>query len=263
MPLELLIFPALGVIAGLIAGLLGLGGGIVIVPVLIFAFQMLSFSDGVLTHMAVGTSLATIIVTSYGSVKQHHAKGAVRWDIFKYLSIGLIVGAFAGAEVADLLKGRVLQMLFGIFAVVIALQMAAGLKPNPSREVPGSVGLAASGGVIGLASAIFGIGGGSLTVPFLTWCNVKMQHAVGTSSAGGMPIAIAGALGFVVAGWNAPNLPEYSIGYIYLPAFIGIGITSVIFSQVGAKFAHRLPADTLKKCFAVILVFVGIKLIVG
>ncbi|MCG8668116.1 MAG: sulfite exporter TauE/SafE family protein [Pseudomonadales bacterium] len=263
MPFELLIFPLLGVVAGLIAGLLGVGGGIVIVPVLIFTFQLLQFSEQVLTHMAVGTSLATIIITSFGSVKQHHAKGAVRWDIFKSLAVGLAIGAFAGAEVADLLNGRILQILFGGFALLIAMQMALGLAPNARRGLPNQVGLMASGGVIGVASAVFGIGGGSLTVPFLTLCNVKMQEAVGTSSAGGMPIAIAGAIGFVLAGWGVQTLPSFSVGYIYLPALLGIGITSIIFSQVGAKLAHRLPATTLKRCFAVILVFVGIKLIIG
>ena len=263
MPVELFIFPLLGVAAGLIAGLLGLGGGIIVVPVLIFTFDLLNIADNVATHMAVGTSLATIVITSFGSVRQHHAKGAVRWDIFRYLAIGLVIGALAGAEVADWMDGRVLQMLFGIFAIAIALQMVAGFRPNPGRDVPGRFGLGVAGVVIGLASAIFGIGGGSLTVPYLTWCNLKMQHAVGTSSAGGMPIAIAGALGFVLAGWDAQQLPPYSVGYVYLPALLGIGITSVIFAQVGARFAHRIPAQTLKKCFGVILVLVGIKLILG
>ena len=263
MPIELLIFPALGVVAGLIAGLLGLGGGIVVVPVLIFTFALLGFSATVATHMAVGTSLATIIITSFGSVRQHHAKGAVRWDVFRFLAVGLVIGALAGAEVADWMNGRLLQILFGAFAILIAVQMVAGFKPHPARDVPGAIGLGGAGIGIGLASAIFGIGGGSLTVPYLTWCNVRMQQAVGTSSAAGMPIAIAGALGFVIAGWDAQPLPEYSLGYVYLPALLGIGVTSVIFAQVGASFAHRLPAQTLKKCFGVILVLVGIKLIVG
>lgn len=263
MPVELLIFPVLGVAAGLIAGLLGLGGGIVVVPVLIFTFALLGIPADVATHMAVGTSLATIVITSFGSVRQHHAQGAVRWDVFRFLAIGLVLGALMGAEVADRMNARLLQMLFGGFAIVIALQMVAGFRPHPNRDVPGGTGLSMAGIFIGLASAIFGIGGGSLTVPYLTWCNVKMQHAVGTSSAGGMPIAIAGALGFVVTGWDAVGLPAYSVGYIYLPALLGIGVTSVVFAQVGARFAHRIPAETLKKCFGVILVLVGIKLIAG
>ena len=150
-----------------------------------------------------------------------------------------------------------------MFAILIAIQMVAGFRPNPGRDVPGGTGLTLAGLLIGIASAIFGIGGGSLTVPYLTWCNVKMQHAVGTSSAGGMPIAIAGTLGFILAGWDAADLPVYSVGYIYLPALFGIGITSIIFSQIGAGFAHKIPAQTLKKCFGGILVLVGIKLILG
>ncbi|PCJ31589.1 MAG: hypothetical protein COA99_17090 [Moraxellaceae bacterium] len=261
--MEYLIYPVLGMFAGLIGGLLGVGGGLIVVPVLIFAFTALDFSDAVLTHMAVGTSLATIILTSYGSVRQHHLKGAVRWDLLGWLAIGLVVGALVGAEVAGVLKGRSLQLIFGCFALLMAAQMGLGLKPNPKRGLPGKVGLIVSGTFIGSVSSLFGIGGGSLTVPFLTWCNVKMQEAVGTSSAGGMPIAIAGALGFVLSGWNMPMRPEWSLGYVYLPAFIGIGITSLVFAQVGAKFAHRLPAATLKKIFSLLLVVVGVKLIVG
>lgn len=261
--MEYLIYPMLGIVAGLTGGLLGVGGGIVVVPVLIFTFTLLGFSDSVLTHMAVGTSLGTIILTSAGSVLQHHKKGAVRWDVLGWLAIGLIVGALVGAEVAGILKGRVLQLIFGVFALTMAAQMAFGLKPNPKRDLPGKAGLVLSGTIIGSVSSLFGIGGGSITVPFFTWCNVKMQDAVGTSSAGGMPIAIAGAAGFVLSGWESPMRPEWSLGYIYLPALIGIGVTSVIFAQVGARYAHKLPAATLKKMFSLLLVVVGIKLILG
>lgn len=260
--MEYLIYPALGIVAGLAAGLLGVGGGLIIVPVLIYAFHAAGFSPDVLTHMAVGTSLATIIITSAGSVYQHHKKAAVLWPVLTWFALGLALGALLGAKLADVIQGRLLQMLFGGFAILIALQMAAGLKPKASRELPGKLGLSFTGSLIGAVSAIFGIGGGSLSVPFFTWCNVKMQQAVGTSSAGGMPIAVAGALGFVVTGWDEP-LPEFSIGYVYVPALIGIAVTSVIFSQVGARLAHRLPAATLKKIFAGLLVVVGLKLLVG
>lgn len=261
--LEFLLYPLLGVFAGLTAGLLGVGGGIVVVPVLIYSFTALGFSPEVLTHMAVGTSLATIIITSLGSVYQHHRKGAVLWDILLWFTVGLVAGALFGAVVADQLRGRVLQVLFGLFAMVIAWQMLRGLKPKPSRNLPGPLGLSVVGVVIGTVSSIFGIGGGSLSVPYLTWCNIKMQQAVGTSSAGGIPIAIAGALGFVWTGWQHPDLPDYSLGYVYLPALLGIGISSVIFSQIGARWAHRLPAATLKKIFAVLLAVVGAKLLIG
>lgn len=260
--MEFLIYPALGIVAGLAAGLLGVGGGLIIVPVLIYAFSMLGFSPEVLTHMAVGTSLATIIITSFGSVYQHHKKGAVLWSILTWYALGLALGALFGAKVADVIHGRVLQILFGAFAILIALQMVSGFKPHASRELPGKFGLSFTGAVIGAISAIFGIGGGSLSVPFLTWCNVKMQQAVATSAAGGMPIALAGALGFVINGWDE-TVPDYSLGYVYLPALLGIAVTSVLFAQLGARLAHRLPAETLKKIFAALLVVVGIKLLVG
>lgn len=260
---EYLLYPLLGVFAGLTAGLLGVGGGIIVVPVLIYAFTALAFSPDVLTHMAVGTSLATIIITSAGSVFQHHRKGAVLWPVLVWFTVGLTVGALFGAKIADLLRGRVLQILFGLFALVIAWQMVQGLKPKPSRGLPGPLGLSVAGWVIGTVSAIFGIGGGSLSVPFFSWCNMKMQDAVGTSSAGGIPIAIAGALGFIWTGWQNPHLPKHSLGFVYLPAMLGIAITSVIFAQIGARWAHRLPAATLKKIFALLLAVVGGKLLIG
>jgi uncharacterized membrane protein YfcA len=260
---ELLIYPALGVFAGLAAGLLGVGGGLIIVPVLIYAFTAQGFSSEVLTHMAVGTALATMIVTSSGSAYQHHKNGAVLWVVFLWFAVGLSVGALLGAKLADMLQGRLLQILLGTFAILIALQMAAGKKAKPSRALPGKAGLVVAGGVIGSISAIFGIGGGSLSVPFFSWCNMKMQQAVATSAAGGLPIAVAGSAGFVLTGWNEAGLPPMCVGYIYIPALIGIAVTSVVFSQIGAHWAHKLPAATLKKIFAALLVVVGIKLVIG
>lgn len=257
------VYPLIGAIAGVLAGLLGVGGGIVIVPALIFVFRWQGFSETLLTHMAVGTSLATILFTSLGSIRQHHQANAVRWSIIGYLALGLVFGAMAGAWFADTLKGRVIQILFALFALLIAWQMLRGAKPAPARQLPGPMGLAGAGGIIGFASAIFGIGGGSLTVPFLTWCNIRIQEAIGTSAACGFPIALAGTLAFAWTGWGALGLPQLSLGYVYLPALMGIALTSVLFAQWGAKLAHRLPAATLKKVFALLLAGVSIKLIVG
>ncbi len=261
--MQFLIYPAVGVFAGLAAGLLGVGGGLIIVPVLIYAFTLQGFSPEVLTHLSVGTALATMIVTSSGSIYQHHKKGAVLWPVFLWFAVGLSMGALLGAKLADLLQGRWLQMLLGGFAILIALQMAVDKKPKPSRALPGKAGLALAGGIIGTLSAIFGIGGGSLSVPFFTWCNMKMQQAVATSAAGGLPIAIAGSAGFVLNGLDEAALPPSSVGYVYLPALVGIAITSVVFSQIGAHWAHKLPATTLKKIFAGLLVIVGLKLLIG
>ncbi|MCG8614143.1 MAG: sulfite exporter TauE/SafE family protein [Pseudomonadales bacterium] len=249
----------LGACAGTLAGLFGVGGGIIIVPALVIAFELQGMSPEILTHMAVGTSLATIVFTSISSIRTHHQKQGVLWPIFKPLSVGIVVGAVLGVFTAGALPGDVLQMVIGIFALLIAAQMGFGLAPKASRSVPGDQALIGVGGGIGWASAIFGIGGGSLTVPFLSWCNVRMQQAVGTSAACGLPIAVAGALTNVVEGWGNPALPDLTTGYLYWPGLVGIVLTSVIFARFGANLAHKLSPTVLKKIFALLLVVVGSK----
>ncbi len=253
----------LGAVAGTLAGLFGIGGGLIIVPALVFSFTLQGIPEDVLTHMAVGTSLATIILTSLSSVKTHHEKGAVLWSVFKPLAIGIVFGAALGVHTASAIAGPALQAIIGVFAICIAIQMGFGLAPSATRALPEFGTLASTGGIIGWASAIFGIGGGSLTVPYLSWCNVKMQKAVATSAACGLPIALSGALMNVYTGWNHPSLPEYSTGFIYWPAFLGIVVTSVFFAKIGAKLAHRLSSVILKRIFAVLLLGVGIKFLVG
>ena len=248
-----------GALAGLLAGLFGIGGGMVIVPVLVITFEVLEFSPDVLTHMAVATSLATIAFTSISSVRTHHQKGAVDWDIVWKLSAGILFGAVLGVFTADSLSGSGLQIVIGISALIVAAQMGLGLKPKPTRALPETKGMVVAGGSIGWASALFGIGGGSLTVPFLTWCNHPMQRSVATAAACGFPIALVGATSNIIIGWDNVNLPETSLGYIYLPALAGIVLTSVPFARVGAKLAHKLSAEKLKKLFAILLVVVAIK----
>lgn len=254
---------ALGAFAGTLAGLFGIGGGLVIVPVLIFSFGLQGISPEVAAHLAVGTSLATIVFTSVSSIRSHHRHGAVRWDIFRPMTAGIIVGAVLGAWTAAALSGDVLQLVIGIFVILVALKMIFEVNPKPGRGVPGNTGLTGSGAGIGWASAIFGIGGGTLTVPYLNWCNVRMQEAVGTSAACGLPIAVAGALANIWTGWNHSELPELSVGFIYLPAFLGIIVTSVLFARVGANLAHRLNARILKRIFALMLILVGIRFLLS
>ncbi|MEH6627482.1 MAG: sulfite exporter TauE/SafE family protein [Motiliproteus sp.] len=263
MLLLLVSYLLLGSVAGLIAGLFGLGGGLVIVPVLIISFEAQGMAPEVLTHVAVGTSLATIIVTSISSVQAHHQRNGVLWPVFWPLAAGIAVGAVVGVKTAGQLSGPNLQIAIGCFAIVMAIQMAFGLKPKPTRTVPIKPLLTLAGGFIGWGSAIFGIGGGSLTVPYLSWNNVKMQQAVGTAAACGLPIALMGALTNVHQGWQHPQLMEWSLGYVYLPAFFGIVLTSAWFAKVGAKLAHKLPADQLKRFFALLLFAVGIKFLLA
>lgn len=256
--MEYLVYLVLGACAGVLAGLFGVGGGIIIVPVLVFSFTAQGFEHEVLTHLAVGTSLATIVFTSINSVRAHHRVGAVRWSLFTWLTLGILVGAGIGALTASYITGDKLQKIIGVFAILVATQMALDLRPKASRSIPGKPGLIAAGGVIGWASAIFGIGGGSLTVPFLTWRSVPMQQAVATSSACGFPIAVASAISFMVLGWHDPLLPPHSLGFVYLPALLGIAVTSMFFARFGATLAHKLSPRMLKRLFAALLYIVGI-----
>lgn len=258
--MELIIYLLIGAIAGFTAGLFGVGGGLIIVPILYVVFTHLNYDPSVIMHMAVGTSLATIIVTSISSVSAHHKKGAVLWSVVRNLAPGLVVGAFLGAGIADLLSGQGLQLLIGFFALWVAFKMFAGANAviDPTKHLPSTGVQVLAGGGIGVASAIFGIGGGSLTVPYLTRYGVGMQKAVGTSAACGLPIAIAGALGFMIFGVNQQvNIPN-TIGFVHIYAFLGISVMSFFTAKLGAKVAHALSPQILKQCFAVLLVIVGI-----
>jgi len=250
-----------GAAAGLAAGLLGVGGGLIIVPVLVFAFLQQGMHADVVVHMAVGTSLATIIFTSISSVSAHHKRGAVLWPLVWQLSPGIVVGSLLGALIAKQMSSDNLRIFFGIFELLVAIQMALQVKPKPHRPLPGRLTMAFAGGIIGSVSAIVGIGGGTMTVPFLVWSQVAMKNAVATSSACGLPIAVAGAVGFVLTGWQDVHLPEYSSGYIYWPAFIAIVIASVSLAPLGARLAHHLPALVLKRLFAILLAGLGLRML--
>ena len=261
--LTLMWYLALGAFAGVMAGLLGVGGGLVIVPVLAWIFRSQPIDDALIMHLAIGTSLATIVVTSMSSVRAHHRRGAVLWPVVWQLTPGIVIGAWLGAAVADALPSAVLSKVFAVFVLLVAAQMAFGAKPAPHRGLPGAPGMWLTGGVIGGVSAIVGIGGGSLTVPFLTWCNTAMRQAVATSAACGLPIAVAGALGFIVTGLNAAHLPAWSLGYVYGPALVGVAAASMVSAPLGAKLAHTLPTETLKKVFAVFLTVVGTQMLLS
>lgn len=261
--MALLSYLLLGCISGTLAGLLGVGGGLIIVPALIFLFQQQGFSPALTTHLAVGTSLATIVLTSLSSVRVHHSHGAVQWPVFKYLSAGIVTGALLGAVLADALQAVVLQAVIGLFAMVVGGQMLFGLKPRAHRALPGKAALWGWGNGIGALSTLFGIGGGSITVPLLSYFSLPIQQAVATAAACGLPIALAGSVGFVLTGWSQTQLPNGSLGYVYVPAFLGIVITSVLFAIFGARLAHRLPAPVLKKLFALLLLGIGMQLLTG
>ena len=252
-----------GACAGLLAGLFGVGGGLIIVPALALLLPPQGVDPAIVMQLAIGTSLSVIAFTSMSSTLAHHRRGAVLWPVFRALVPGLIVGALLGAGLAHVLSGDLLRRVVGIGALLVAAKMAFDLKPGGSRNLPGSAGLGVSGGVIGSLSSLIGIGGGSLTVPFLSLCRVPMQQAVGTSAACGLPIAWAGALGFVISGWSLPNLPPWSLGYVALPGLLGIAVASVSCAPLGARLAHRLPAQRLKQAFALLLAVIGVRMLMS
>lgn len=258
---SLIAFALTGAAAGLLAGLLGIGGGMVIVPALIFLLPRFGVDSAVLSQVAVGSSLACISVISINSAWSHHRRDGVDWSVFMRMTPGLLLGAAQGATVAHYLSSIALQRTVGIAALLVAARMLANVQPAPHRSLPGRLGLGTAGAAIGGLSSLIGIGGGSLTVPFLNWCNVNIQRAVGTSSACGMPIAWAGMLGFMVTGWGVAGVGNTSLGYINLSAAGGIIAASLIFTPLGAALAHRLPARTLRRVFAVLLVIVGVRML--
>ena len=259
----LLIFAVTGIAAGLLAGLFGVGGGLIMVPALAFILPLQGVGPAVVMQVAIGTSLAVISATSVSSMLAHHRHQGVRWPAFRGIAPGLAAGAVAGAFVAHALPGVVLQRIVGAGAIAVAVQMFLDRRPVSERSLPGPAALFSAGGIIGLLSALIGIGGGALTVPFLTWRGVSMRQAVGTAAACGVPIAWAGATGFIVAGWSVVGRPEFSFGYVALPAFAAIAVASVATAPIGARFAHRLPPRLLKRAFAVLLLVIGALLLAG
>ncbi|QID19173.1 sulfite exporter TauE/SafE family protein [Nitrogeniibacter mangrovi] len=255
-----LAYPLLGAFVGFFAGLLGVGGGGIMVPSLTTLFIAQGFPDDKVVHLALGTSMASIVLTSISSMRAHHAHGAVRWDAVKLMTPAILVGTYGATFIAAHIDSKSLAIFFACFMAYVSVQMLLNIKPKAHRELPGSTGMSLAGLIIGGISALVAIGGGSLTVPFLTWCNVRVQHAIGTSAAVGLPIAIAGTIGYLSNGWGEAGMPPYTAGYIYLPAFV-LMLVSVATAPLGAKLAHRLPVGVLKKVFAGVLVLLCIKML--
>lgn len=260
-PQIITIYVLTGIFAGVIGGMLGLGGGIIIVPVLHFLFMQQQFPASVLMHLAVTTSLATIIVTSISATYAHHKKEAVIWPVVKRFAPGIVIGTGLGAILADSLSSDALRVAFGIFEILVAIQIWFELKPKAQDSLPGSTGMFGAGTGIGMFSTLLGIGGGTLTVPYLLWCNINIRNAVAISSACGFPIAVAGTIALIIAGWNSTNLPANAISYLYWPAALIIIAMTIFFAPLGARLAHYLPVRLLKRIFSILLLFVGIRML--
>ena len=244
---------AMGIFGGFAAGLLGIGGGMILVPFMTMIFTSLNFPPQLVVHMAIATCLATILFTSISSVRAHHMQGAVQWPIVRMLSPGILAGSWIGPWIGKQMNTTVLALFFGLFVAVAATQMLIPTKPAGHRELPGTAGMFAAGGVVGVLAGLVGAGGGFISIPFMTWCNVRIHSAVATSAALGFPIALAGTLSNIYFGWGEPALPQYSLGFIYLPALAVIATASVIMAPLGARTAHRWPVQRLRRVFALIL----------
>ncbi len=256
-----LIYLILGAFAGLLAGLFGIGGGVIVVPVLVFAFTLQGMEPDVLMHMAVATSLANIVFTAISAIHTHHKKGAILWHLVKPIAGGMLLGAFIGVNTAVSIPGHILQGIFGFFVIYLGVKMLLLTNRPASKTLPRRIGMTVAGTFIGWASAIFGIGGGNLLVSWLVNRGLVMQQAVATAAACGLAIGLVGAATNILVGLGAEDLPAYALGYIYLPALLGIVLTSTIAARFGANVAHKLPAKRLQQMFAMLLLLVGARML--
>ena len=258
---SILLYIALGGFVGVAAGLLGIGGGGIIVPSLTTIFLMQGMPPSEVVHMALGTSMATIVITSIASLRAHNKRKGVIWDVVKMITPGILLGTFLGTFLASMLSSFYLAIFFSIFMAYVSLQMFLNKKPKPSRKLLGSLGQFISGSFIGSISAMVSIGGGSLSVPYLIWQNVDIKKAIGTSAAIGFPIAISGTLGYIINGWDYTNLNNLTFGFISIPAFFIIAFCSYFTAPLGVKLTHILPIGITKKIFGFLLISLSIKML--
>jgi len=252
---------AIGLAVGFLAGLLGIGGGMVMVPMLVFVFTAKGFPVEHMMHLALATALATIAFTSLSSVRAHHRHGGVDWAVARTMAPGILTGSLMAALAAGFIPTRPLAIFFTGFMFYAAAQMFVEIKPRAGRQLPGRAGLFAAGASIGAISSVLAAGGAFLSIPFLAWCNLPLKRAIGTAAANGFPIAVAGTVGYVLQGSRVPDLPEWSLGYVYLPALLLIVAASMPMAPLGARLAHRLPVKRLRVVFALMLFALGLRML--
>lgn len=256
-----ILFLILGSFVGFMAGLMGIGGGGIMVPILTSLFLLQGVPAEKVVHLALGTAMASIIATSLASLRAHHAKSGVLWKVVRGMTFGIILGTFFATFLVSYVSSVFLAIFFALFMAMASAQLLLDKKPKPSRELSGNAGLFVAGTGIGAISALVSIGGGTLTVPYLTWQNVDIKKAIGTSAAIGLPISITGTLGYLINGWENSSPENYTFGFIYLPAVVLISVASFFTAPLGAKMVHRLPVDVLKKGFALLLIILSIKML--
>jgi len=253
----------LGLFVGYFSGLLGIGGGLIMVPVLSFLFEAQHIPAHNILHLALGTSMATILFTSVSSTWQHHAHQAVNWDIVRFITPGILLGTALGALIVGYVATLYITIFFVLFVYFAAMQMLIGVKPAATRDYPTPIGVTVAGMVIGGISSIVSIGGGVLSVPYLVWHKQPLRHAIATSAALGFPIAFGGTLGYIATGYlRGIGLPANSMGYVYLPVLLWLVIGTMLTAPLGAKATHRMPVATLRKIFALVLLVLATRMLI-
>ncbi len=255
-------YPLLGAVVGFLAGLLGIGGGFMMVPVLTLIFKANGFPPQHILHLTLGTGVATILLTSVSSVRSHHQRGAVNWRIVRDIAPGIVLGTLVGSATAGMLTTLALGIVFTIITYVVSIRMLLGAKPVANRRLPERPGMLGAGAVIGFLSSFAAIGGAVLSVPFMLKCNVRMHEAIGTAAAIGFPIALAGTAGYIATGLGQ-QLPTYSIGFVYLPAFAGIVIATMLTAPLGAALAHQTSGTRLRRIFAVLVFALATRMLIS
>lgn len=256
-----LIYLVLGVFTGLLSGIFGIGGGLIIVPTLLACFKFLGFPQEYVMHISVGTSLAIILVTVSNSTYGHHLNKNVDWSISKLMMLPIVIGAVVGSMVSKNLETKTLEIIFSAYVILVCIKMFTEVKMEREVRSKNNFLYRMVGFIIGFKSIILGIGGGTISIPFLTWRGHSMKNAVGISASLGIIIAISGAATYIYNGLGITELPEYSLGFVYLPAFLGVILTSFYFARVGAIISHRLPQKHLKFIFAIFLLIVAAKMV--
>ena len=259
--MEILLYFLLGSFSGVLAGLFGIGGGIIIIPTFFYIFAYLGFPEEILSHMVLGSSLGVIVFSSISSTYSHNSKGAVNWVLIKVVAPSIIIGSALGGITAGFLESTTLQGLVALFLVVASVQLIFEFPPPPQNPQTNLVGPVIAGGGIGWLSGVFGIGGGIFSVPYFYHRGLKMMNAIGTSAACGIPIALAGSISYMIIGFDNINIPENSVGYVYLPATIIVGLMSSFTAKYGVNIAHRMKQKKLRIAFAFLVIMMALNLL--
>ncbi len=252
---------ATGAFVGFLAGLLGIGGGMTLVPVLAAMFAAQQFAPDHTVHLALGTGMASIMFTSSASVRTHHRLGGVDWSLARRMGPGMVAGTLLATALSGWVPQRALALAFAVIVYAGATQILLGRKPSAERTLPGTPALVTIGFLIGAISGLVSAGGAFLTVPLMLFCGVAMTTAIGTGAAMGVPVAMVGTLGYMFSGWQVADLPPLALGFVYGPALLGIVAGSVLTAPVGARAAHRLPVTTLRRIFAGLLYVLATKML--